>query len=842
MIISQRLKFRTIFTRFMTLIMRKLIILIFIVSAAATGFSQNSSDYPAYPVPERYRLKGGTGLPSKVDNSLRIFFPPIINQYGWSCNQASSIGYVFTYETNRLRNTSADTPGSLYTPGFVWNFLNSANGGVGVSYFDSWAIVKAAGCPNFVDYPFYQTGTGIWMSGYDRYFNAMQNRISNNYSLQVGTPEQLAIFKQYLVNHFEDSPVGGVASIQISSDRMDTHEWTDPDTKEVWPVIWTFGNNVGHALTIAGYNDSVRLDLNNDGKYTNDIDITGDGIVDLNDWEIGAFMAVNSWSEWWNKGGKSYILYSVVARDGNHGGIWNRSVHIPEVMKTYHPALTMKVVMRHTMRKKISIQAGFSTDTTANRPQQTMSFPIFNFQGDNTPLTDTENPTDSKRFEFGLDITPLLNSLQPGAPVKFFLIVEEKDPAGVATGQVDEFSVINYQTSADEVVSGWKKVPVVNNGLTYVTLSENLNFNKLKVEKPAITNIVPGKPFFGQLSASGGQPPYRWSLVKDYQEKSYTQQFEDVVGDTLSDFKNEKPFQRISLPFEFPFFGEKYKSIGADIRGTLYFYSNEYIAYPYVVNQDVAFKVKKCIMPFGADIQVNVPGDAFIYATTDSMVTFEWNASVYTGLKVNPVKVSARLHSDGRIEFLYGKRTVPSTDYKWEVGISNGDQSLYKIASISDNQLMIENYAITFSPLKSPDNISVSEDGTLSGVVNEKDKQWNVNLMVTDAYNQVQFATVPISTMSPDTSTVKSTNFPNPFRRSTGISFKVPEEVPVTLAVYDFSGRKVMELINKTMLPGSFTYYWNARDQSNRDVNPGTYVYRLTIGTKQETGKMVLVR
>jgi len=826
----------------MTLIMRKLIILIFIVASAMTGYSQNIGDYPPYPVPESYRLKGGAGLPSHVDNSLKVYFPPIINQYGWSCNQASSIGYVFTYEMNRLRKATADIPESLYTPGFVWNFLNSANAGVGVSYFDSWEIVKAAGCPNFVDYPFYQTATGVWMSGYKKYYNAMQNRISMNYSLQVGTPEQLALFKQYLVDHYEGSPDGGVASIQISSDRMDTKNWRDPQTNEDWPVIWTFGDNVGHALTIVGYNDDVRVDLNNDGKFTNDIDINGDGIVDMNDWEIGAFMAVNSWSEWWNKGGKSYILYSVVARDGNHGGIWNRSVHLIKAMKTYHPELTMRVVLRHTQRKKISIQAGFSSDTTATKPQQTLSFPIFNYQGDNTPLLDTENPTDQKRFELGLDITPLLNAIETGAPVKFFLIVDEKDPNGTATGQIDEFSVINYKTSADEVISKSKKVPIVNNGATYVSLTETLDFNKLKVEKPALTNIVLGQPFFAQLAASGGQPPYRWELVKDYQEKAYSQQFEDISGDTLSNIKNEKVFQKVTLPFQFPFYGQKYTSLGVDIRGTLYFYDNEYIQYPYVINQDVIFKVKKCIMPFGADIQVNVPGDALIYAATDSMVTFEWNASVYTGLKVYPLKVSARLHSDGRIEFRYGSRSVPSTDYPWQVGISNGDQSLYKFASISENQLMSENYAINFSPLAFPDNLALTEDGTLSGIVNDKNKLWNINVKVTDAYNQVQYETVPISTISHDTTTIKSTNYPNPFRRSTGISFKLNEESPVKLEIYDFSGRKIMELIDKTLLPGSFTYYWNARDMSNRDVNPGTYLYRLTIGTQKETGKMILVR
>lgn len=826
----------------MNLIMSKLLITIFLVCAAATGNAQMSADYPVYPVPEKYRLKAGAGLPSRIDNSQKEYFPSVFNQYGYSCNQASSIGYVFTYEINRLRNLPSDSPENLYTPGFVWNLLNSSNWGVGVSYFDSWEIVKSAGCPTFIDYPFYQMGTGIWMSGYDKYYRAMQNRISINYSLPVGTPEGLAMFKQYLVDHFEDSPAGGVASFQISSDRMDTRPWTDPETSESWPVIWTFGNEVGHAMTFVGYNDSVRVDLNRDGKFTNDMDINGDGIIDMKDWEIGALLAVNSWGQGWNKGGKAYVLYSVVAREGNDGGIWNRSVHVIKAMKKYNPELTMRVVMRHEQRKRFSILAGFSTDTTASKPQETLSFPIFNHQGDMKPLEDPENPDDSKRFEFGLDITSFISSLEPGVPVKFFLVVQEDDPNDLAAGQIDEMSVIHYLTGTNEMVSPYKNVQMVNNGNTYVSLTESLNFNKLKVEKPAITNVTIGQPFYAQLSASGGQPPYHWELVKDYEEKTFSKPYEGTTGDTLSDFTDEKEFQRVNLPFEFPFYGNKYSSLIADIKGSLYFY-NEYIQYPYVINQDLIFKVRKSIVPFGADIQVNVPGDVLIYHATDSVVTFEWKASVYTGLKVYPLQVSAKLYKDGRIEFFYGKRSIPpQKDYPWQVGISNGDQSLYKYASISENQLMFEDYAITFTPSDYPANLVLTDDGTLSGLASLEDHLWNIYVKVTDSYNQVQYSSVPISTLEKDTVAVVSRNYPNPFRRTTGISFKVNEESPVVLDIYDFSGRRVMEILNKTLMPGEFTYYWNARDGSNRDVNPGTYIYQLRIGNRKETGKMVLVR
>ena len=47
---------------------------------------------------------------------------------------------------------------------------------------------------------------------------------------------------------------------------------------------------VGHALTVIGYDDEIGVDLNNDGEITNDIDINGDDVVDMGDWEMGALI------------------------------------------------------------------------------------------------------------------------------------------------------------------------------------------------------------------------------------------------------------------------------------------------------------------------------------------------------------------------------------------------------------------------------------------------------------------------------------------------------------------------------------------------------------------------
>lgn len=270
---------------------------------AAGQEMREGENFPLYPVPESVRLKGGVELPERVDNSKHKFFPELISQYSWSCNQASSIGYTFTYEINRARNADGNFPENQYAYLYPWNFnVTPSIQAPGVSYFDTWEIIKAGGCPNVIDYPYQSTGV-YWMSGFDKYDRAMRNRVLNNYSMPVGTPEDLLILKRYLYDHLEGSQYGGLASFQIASGGMQIHYLGTQSRDPGAPLITGFGVNVGHAMTIVGYDDRIGIDLNADGELTNDVDINGDRIIDLHDYEKGGIdrlqllgrLAVSSW-------------------------------------------------------------------------------------------------------------------------------------------------------------------------------------------------------------------------------------------------------------------------------------------------------------------------------------------------------------------------------------------------------------------------------------------------------------------------------------------------------------------------------------------------------------------
>jgi len=83
---------------------------------------------------------------------------------------------------------------------------------------------------------------------------------------------------------------------------------------------------------------------------------------------------------------------------------------------------------------------------------------------------------------------------------------------------------------------------------------------------------------------------------------------------------------------------------------------------------------------------------------------------------------------------------------------------------------------------------------------------------------------------------------PNPFNAACGINFDLPEEVEVTVEVFDMLGKKVNTLVNNEMKPGSHRVIWNGCDDSGREASSGVYLYRLQAGDFKASGRMVLMR
>ncbi len=92
-----------------------------------------------------------------------------------------------------------------------------------------------------------------------------------------------------------------------------------------------------------------------------------------------------------------------------------------------------------------------------------------------------------------------------------------------------------------------------------------------------------------------------------------------------------------------------------------------------------------------------------------------------------------------------------------------------------------------------------------------------------------------------DYSTLKLSNYPNPFNPTTTISFSIPNKSKVDLSVYNTKGQKVKTLVKDQFTAGDHNILWNGTDNNNQPVSSGIYFYKLNVNGKTEAVKKCLL-
>lgn len=85
-------------------------------------------------------------------------------------------------------------------------------------------------------------------------------------------------------------------------------------------------------------------------------------------------------------------------------------------------------------------------------------------------------------------------------------------------------------------------------------------------------------------------------------------------------------------------------------------------------------------------------------------------------------------------------------------------------------------------------------------------------------------------------------NFPNPFTKSTNISFELPFKTATTVEIVDLFGNVVKTLVNSDLDAGRHNYEWDGSTSNGTKVTAGTYIYRVTTTEGTQFGKMTLVQ
>ncbi len=85
-------------------------------------------------------------------------------------------------------------------------------------------------------------------------------------------------------------------------------------------------------------------------------------------------------------------------------------------------------------------------------------------------------------------------------------------------------------------------------------------------------------------------------------------------------------------------------------------------------------------------------------------------------------------------------------------------------------------------------------------------------------------------------------NFPNPFNPSTSISLNLAKAGVMKLDIYNLKGQLVRTLARGNSRAGKQSYHWDGKDDNNRPVASGVYLYRLETKDFSQTRKMLLLK
>lgn len=389
-------------------------------------------------------------LPERVDNSKQKFWRGIFSQRHGSCAQASAIAYVYTYEVNRLRNKSADSPETRYPTHWTYNFVNNGYDR-GSWMMWGWDVGKAMGIPSVKAYGT-ETGYDLryWPSEYAVYEDAFDNKVDTYFVMQVDTPKGLENLKRYLHDHGTTGEQGGILSFAAGwSSGYKEVKLPDGAYEAGKKMIASFGKVVNHAITFVGYDDKICYDTNNDGQCTNNIDLNGDNKIDLRDWEMGALLMANSWGTGWGNGGFIYVPYRLLAYAPADGGIYRGSVYGVVPRKDSDRGMAIRVQMQHDRRNQLRFLSAYQYIDNAEAK-------YFNYYGlQNSGGAYPLNGRNNEPVTFGFDLRDLMTGAQTERISQIGFILDSL--GGVGT--INQMEVIDY-ADGKLVVSDDKDVSI----------------------------------------------------------------------------------------------------------------------------------------------------------------------------------------------------------------------------------------------------------------------------------------------------------------------------------------------------------------------------------------------
>ncbi len=621
-------------------------------------------------------LKNNIVLPYKVDNSKKVYFPPIYGpQDIGNCGQVSGIYNTYSYEVNRLLKRNAKIVENQFSPDF-----NLIIAGQDVMHtLRTWTDMEYTGVPTLSDFSSIEANRYFGVSSiyqiimmpnsYLTFYRAMFNKIDSYYAIDTKTEEGILTLKHWLHNRLNGENDGGVAIIYLAF-VINQGGFIEYGPERGKKVIATFPNFANHSVAVVGYNDSVYWDYNNDGLITNDLDVNNDGKIDVRDWEKGAFIVANSDGTNWGNDGYMYIMCSAFTASENNYCIWNNAAYVVNPKLPESPKLTFRIQMNHLSRENIQASIGVSSDIYKTTPDYSLVVPFINFQTTRLSAFSSSRNDTILSAEFGVDLTPLLNFINPNKEARFFFSVYEYDPDSLYSGFIRNFSLINYTKGQNEIKYSKSFVPINNNGNTTLWINANVDFKKPELLIKKVSNAVLNEEYNAVLVGKNGNFPYSFSQFSDYSiEQKVAENPRD--GEVVAENVDYKFIKAIKPQFPIKIFDIIWEdSIYISSNGTIQLVKQN-PHWPYVYLDDVVILSTPVFAPFLSYLKYDNLSHKIIVSNTDSLIYVRWigrnvdfiNSHYDFGIQIRP-------SGDVIFEYYNMDSTIAAQNVK---GICKGD-------------------------------------------------------------------------------------------------------------------------------------------------------------------------
>jgi len=191
---------------------------------------------------------------------------------------------------------------------------------------------------------------------------------------------------------------------------------------------------------------------------------------------------------------------------------------------------------------------------------------------------------------------------------------------------------------------------------------------------------------------------------------------------------------------------------------------------------------------------------------------------------------------------------------------SSQSNDIYTYTSTSNNHILLTvanlrptNYNFTLDlsglPFEGSGSYYLTDlfNGTIYEISEDQLENFSFSIDGHEA-NILYYASVPLSidgdeqiTDLPKTFNLHQ-NYPNPFNPSTTIRYNLPEDIKITLRIYDITGRVIRTLVNHTQPAGIYKTVWNGTTDIGKPSSSGMYFAQIQAGDYSHVIKMLYIK